>query len=94
MSSLPSDPAARDSIKKVLGEISNSMTRIDGERDYIREAIKAVCEEHQLNKKTFRRLARTYHKQNYSLEVQEHNEFEEMYETLTNQTALSSDDDL
>lgn len=88
--SLPSDPKARENIKKCLQEISNSMTRIEGERDYIKEAIKDICEEYQLSKKTFRRLAKTYHKQNFSIEVAEHEEFENMYEELTNETTLGA----
>lgn len=86
--SLPSDPVARQSIKRCLEELSASMTRIEGERDFIKEAIKNICEDHQLSKKTFRRLAKTYHKQNFSLEVAEHEEFENMYEQLTNETSL------
>ena len=86
--SLPQDPAARKAIKKCLEEISASMTRIEDERDFIKEAIKGICEEYQLSKKTFRRLAKTYHKQNFSMEVAEHEEFETMYEQLTNETSL------
>jgi len=86
--SLPSDANSRESIKKAMQEISNSMTRIDGERDYIKEAINKVCEDHELKKSVFRKLARTYHKQNFSKEVAEHNEFESMYEELTGETTL------
>lgn len=86
--SLPSDPAARKAIKECMEEISGSMTRIEGERDFIREAIKNICEEHQLSKKTFRRMAKTYHKQNFSNEVAEHEEFEIMYQQLTGETSL------
>lgn len=88
--SLPQDPAARKAIKKCLEELSGSMTRIEGEREYIKEAIKDICEEYQLSKKTFRRLARTYHKQNFSLEVAEHEEFEIMYEQITGETTLGT----
>jgi septation ring formation regulator EzrA len=86
--SLPSDPAARKAIKRCMDELSASMTRIDGERDLIKEAITNICEEYELSKKTFRRLARTYHKQNFSKEVAEHEEFETMYEQLTGETTL------
>ena len=37
--SLPQDPAARKAIKKCLEEISASMTRTEGERDFIKVAI-------------------------------------------------------
>lgn len=86
--SLPSDPAARKAIKDCIKEISSSLTRIEAERDLIKEAIGNICEQFELNKKTFRRLAKTYHKQNFSKEVAEHEEFEIMYEQLTGETVL------
>lgn len=88
--SLPSDPTARKAIKKCMDEISASMTRIEGERELIKEAIANTCEEYELSKKTFRRLARTFHKQNFSKEVAEHEEFEIMYEQLTGETTLGA----
>jgi len=88
--SLPSDPAARKAIKKCMDELSASMSRIDGERDLIKEAINNCCEEYEINKKTFRKLAKVYHKQNFSREVAEHEEFETMYEQLTGETSLGA----
>lgn len=87
--SLPSDPVARKAIKDCLVEISSSYTRIEAERDLIKEAMSNICEQFELSKKTFRRLARTYHKQNFSKEVAEHEEFETMYEQLTGETSLN-----
>ena len=86
--SLPSDPAARKAIKKCMDELSASMARIDGERNFIKEAIINICEEYEMSKKTFRKLAKVYHKQNFSKEVAEHEEFETMYEQLTGETSL------
>ncbi len=86
--SLPSDPAARKAIKKCMDELSASMSRIDGERDFIKEAIANICEEYEMSKKTFRKLAKVYHKQNFYKEVAEHEEFETMYEQLTGETSL------
>ena len=86
--SLPQDPTARNAIKKCLDEISASMSRTEGEREFIKEAIADICEKYEMNKKTFRRLAKTYHKQNFAKEVAEHEEFESMYEELTGQTTL------
>jgi hypothetical protein len=71
-----------------MKEISGSMTRIDAERDFIREAIKNICDEQNLSKKTFRRMAKTYHKQNFNSEVEEHEEFEVLYQTITNTTTM------
>jgi hypothetical protein len=86
--SLPSDPAARKAIKKCMDELSASMARTEGERTFIKEAIANICEEYEMSKKTFRKLAKVYHKQNFSTEVAEHEEFEMMYEQLTGETSL------
>lgn len=84
--SLPSDPNARKAIKGYLDEISNAMTRIASERDFIKDALNDVCEKHELNKKSFRKLAKTYHKRNISTEVAEHEEFITMYEQITGES--------
>jgi len=74
-----SSPVDRQKIKKMLGEISSSMTRMEGERDLIRETIKEMSQQFQLPKKTLSRMAKVYHKQNYTQEVAEHEEFEDLY---------------
>jgi len=66
----------------VLKEISNAMTRIEGERDFIKEAVKAAADEHQIDKKHLRKLAKVYHRQNFSQEVAESEEFQQLYETI------------
>lgn len=83
---LPNDEFGKKVIKDAMFEISGAMTRIEGERDFIKEAIAKICEDFEINKKTFRRLVNTYHRQNFSKEVAEHEEFEKMYEDLTGET--------
>ena len=90
MAGIPSSPKDRKEIFDCMKEISNSMTRMDGEREFIREAIKDICEKQELSKKTFRRMAKVYHKQNYNKEIEEHEEFESMYETITNSTRMGA----
>jgi hypothetical protein len=85
---IPSSPADRKAIYDALKEISNSMARIEGERDLIREAINNTCDNYNLNKKTFRRMAKVYHKQNFNQEREEHEEFESMYQIITNTTTM------
>jgi hypothetical protein len=85
---IPSSPADRKAIYDALKEISNSMTRMEGERDLIRETIKITCDNYNLNKKTFRKMAKVYHKQNFNQEKEEHEEFESMYEVITNTTTM------
>jgi hypothetical protein len=90
MAGIPSNPADRKAIFDCMKEISNSMTRMEGEREFVREAIKEICDKQELSKKTFRRMAKVYHKQNFSKEVEEHEEFETMYEQLTGETSLGA----
>lgn len=85
---IPSSPADRKAIYDALREISNSFTRTEAERDLIKEAIENTCENFNLNKKTFRKMAKVYHKQNFSQEKEEHEEFETLYEVITNTTTM------
>lgn len=82
MTQYVSSPVDRDKIKKMLAEISGSMTRIEAERDYIKESVKEMSAEFQLSKKTLNKMARVYHKQNFNEEVASHEEFEDLYETI------------
>jgi hypothetical protein len=68
----------------MLAEISNSMTRVDAEKDLIRETIKDMSDQFQLSKKTLNKMARVYHKQNFQQEVAGHEEFEALYEQVVN----------
>lgn len=77
-----SSPADRAKIKKMLGEVSNSMTRIEAERDLIKETIKEMSQEFNLSKRQLNRMAKVYHKQNFSREQEEHSEFEDLYTSI------------
>ena len=70
-------------IKGALQEASNSLTRIDAERDLIKNIINDTNKNFQIPKKTIKKLIRVYHKQNFSEEVATHEEFESLYETVT-----------
>jgi hypothetical protein len=70
---------------KVLGclqEISNSLTRIEAERDLIKEILQKMQDECELPKKLSRKLARVYHKRNYEEEVAEQSDFQTVYENV------------
>lgn len=82
-----SSPEDRKKIREMLQEVSNSMTRIAGEKDYIREALKEFSKQYEIPKRTLNKMAKIYHKQSYNLEQQEFEEFETLYETILNQTA-------
>lgn len=77
-----SNPADREKLFKVIQECSNSMTRVDGEKDFVKESIDAIAKDLQLPKKLVARLVKVYHKQNYDEEVATHEQFEQIYETV------------
>jgi hypothetical protein len=72
----------REKLFKVVKDCSDSMTRIEGENDFIRESIAETAKNMQLPKKLVAKLVRVYHKQNYDEEVAVHEQFENLYETV------------
>lgn len=82
-----SNPVDRKKIKESLQEISNSMIRISAERDLIKEIKSNLAEEYEvLSKKQISKMAKVYHNQNFTLEQQEFNDFETLYEEVVNST--------
>jgi len=76
------NPDVLQAINKAMQELSNSMTRVEAERDLIKDIITTLCDEHELDKKIIRKMARVYHKRSFTTEVQEHEEFEVLYENV------------
>jgi hypothetical protein len=72
----------REKLLKVLRECSASMTRMEGEKDYIRESVSEISKQLQLPKRLVNRMVKVYHKQNYDEEVATHEQFETLYETV------------
>ena len=79
-----SNPADQKRLLGAMKELSNSMTRVEAERDFQKEAIDSVAEELNLEKKYIRKLATIYHKQNMTQFKQENEEVETLYEILVN----------
>lgn len=73
----------RKKIFAAVREISNSMTRIEAERDLIKDIVKDVSDNYQLSRKVVNKMAKVYHKQSLSQTVAEHEEFVEMYDEVT-----------
>lgn len=82
MSDVITNPETLRAINKAMQELSNSMTRIEAERDLIKDIITNLCDDHELDKKIIRKMARVYHKRSFTTEVQEHEEFEVLYENV------------
>lgn len=80
---LPTSPVDKLKLLDALKEISASMTRMEAERDLLKTVKGDICNDLQLNRKVLNKLARTYHKGNFSEEVEMHKNFEELYENVT-----------
>jgi len=80
---LAATPEEKLKLLDALKEISASMSRVEAERDLIKNLKDDICDALQLNRKVLNKLARTYHKGNYNEEVELHKDFETLYETVT-----------
>ena len=76
-------PEQKQDLQKAVQEISNSMTRMEAERDLIKEIVKEQSDQLQIPKKVISKIAKTFHKQNLAQEVADHEEFVELYEKVT-----------
>jgi hypothetical protein len=77
-----SNPADREKLLKVIRECSDSMTRSQAEKDFIKESVNDISKQLQLPKKLVARMVKVYYKQNYDEEVAVHDQFETLYETV------------
>jgi hypothetical protein len=75
-------PADKAKILGMLQEISNSLTRVEAERDLIKEILDRLQDECEIPKKLSRKLAKVYHKSNFEEEVAQQNDFVDMYEQV------------
>jgi hypothetical protein len=81
---IPSSPEDRKKIMNAIQEISNSFTRVEAERDLIKDILQDIEDKFELPKKYTRKIAKIYHKQNFTEVQQEQEELESIYETVTN----------
>ncbi|MEX0595084.1 MAG: hypothetical protein WD512_01200 [Candidatus Paceibacterota bacterium] len=76
---------AKEKVKKVIIAVSDSYTRMDAEKDLIKDALNTISEETGVQKKILRKMARTYHKASFNEETEEFETFENMYESILNE---------
>jgi metal-responsive CopG/Arc/MetJ family transcriptional regulator len=76
-------PEQKKELQGAVREISASMTRSEAERDLIREIVKEQSQKHSIPKKIINKIAKTYHKQNLTQEIDDHEEFVELYDNIT-----------
>ena len=69
-------------VRNAIVEMSNSMTRMDAERDLIKEIVDKINEEEFIDKRVIRKMARVYHKQNFAEESTINEEFETHFKNI------------
>jgi hypothetical protein len=79
---IPSSEEDRKRIKDAMEEISNSYTRVEAERDFVKDAINSLAEDVDIPKGILRKMARIYHKQNINDVVSEVEDIEALMESL------------
>lgn len=79
---IPSSPVDRKAIADGIKEISNSLSRIEGERTYIKESIDALSEKYGVDKKYLRRTARDYHKDQFEAVTEEDAQYSDFFEMI------------
>jgi len=70
-------------VLRVIQDCSDSLTRIEGEREFIKEAIIGLNDKFGLDKKHLRKVVNIYYKQNLAEVQATNNDVEDLYETLT-----------
>lgn len=70
------NPEDKKKLHDAILEIDNSLVRIGGERDLIKSILQRIEDEIGIKKKVARKLARTYHKDNFA-ELKEEEEYVE-----------------
>jgi len=76
-------PEKKARLKGCLQEISNSMTRMEAERENITAIVQRMADEFEMNKRVSRRLAAIFHKRNLEEERGDFEEIAQTYEEVT-----------
>ncbi len=82
MSDAPTDPAKLSQLKAMIGEITHCFQRIDSEREQIKDIVAAASETFGIKKPMVNKIAKTMYKHNYADVQAEHEEFEQLYESV------------
>lgn len=75
-----------EKLKKGIREMSDVMTMMEAQRETMKNIIDDVYDELKIPKKIIRKIAKTYHKQNFSEQRTENEEFELFYEGISSNT--------
>jgi len=70
-------------IKGCLREMSDCMSKINSEKELMKDIVSTTHDKFKIPKKIFKKMATVYHKQTFQEIVSEQNEFEALFEGIT-----------
>ena len=70
-------------VKKVMGDVIDSMIRIDSEREFIKETVNVLSEKYSINKAVLKKVANIMHKANMAEVQATNNDIEDLFEDLS-----------
>jgi len=73
----------KENIMRVVQDCCDSLTRMEGEREFVKEAIVGLHDKYDLDKKHIRKVINIFYKQNMGEVRSEMTEVESLYEDLT-----------
>lgn len=76
------NPKDKERLINAVKEMSNSMTRMDAERDHQKDIVDKAADETGIDKKYIKRLSSIYHRQTFAQVQTEREELEGLYEQL------------
>lgn len=79
---VPSSAADRKDIKIKVREATDSMVRIEGEKEQIKAIVELVSEKYELPKSFVNRLVKTMHKSDFDKNVALESDFQELFEAV------------
>jgi hypothetical protein len=79
---IPTNQEDRKKLKAMIVEMTNTLSRVDAEREHLKEIAAVASDEFGIQKKIINKLARTMYKNNYTDLQQENQHFEFLYESL------------
>ena len=77
-----SNPADQKKLLSLLKTCSDSLTRMEAEKELIKAEIAEISEQLEIPKRLLNKLVCVYHKQNYDEEVTTNEQFVQLYETV------------
>lgn len=83
----------RKQIQGALQEMSNSMLRVEAEKDHMKAIAEKILEDCLVPKKDFNKLARIYHASNLAQEAAKSEEFLQFAEAVMEPLQLGKDSD-